>query len=194
VIEMPVMLSEALPVFLSVTVLVVLVVLIAIVSKLKVVGDSETVGALLKLNVAVTNLDELIVTEQLAVPTQAPLQPAKTDPDAAFAVRATTVPLANDLLHVVGQLMPAGLLVTVPVPLPAKVAVSGKTNLNVAVADFDAVIVTEQEPVPEQAPLQPVKMEPAVEFALRVTLVPSEKPRTHLPGQFIPVGLLVTDP
>lgn len=191
-IAIPVMLNEAVPVFLSVTTLTVLVVPTAIVPKLKLVGDSETFGA--KLNVAVTDSDELIVTEQVPVPVQAPVQPAKAEPVAGVSVKETTVPLINFALHVPGQLMPAGLLVTVPVPLPAKVTVSGRTNLKVAVTEFDALIVTEHVPVPEQAPLQPVKTEPVAAFSLRVTTVPSGKPWTHFPGQLMPVGLLVTDP
>src|SRR6202162_6007928 len=45
------------------------------------------------LNVAVTDFAALIVTLQVPVPVQAPLQPANVDPAAAFAVSVTTVPL-----------------------------------------------------------------------------------------------------
>ena len=38
---------------------------------------------------------------------------------------------------------------------------------------LSAFIVSAQEPVPEQAPLQPAKVEPAAGLALRVTAVPS---------------------
>ena len=48
-----------------------------------------------------------------------PVQPAKDEPAAGVAVNVTTVPLANDDVHVAPQLMPAGLLVTVPEPAPA---------------------------------------------------------------------------
>ena len=37
---------------------------------------------------------------------------------------------------------------------------------------FDAFMVRMQEPTPEQAPLQPVKLDPAAGVALRVTEVP----------------------
>ena len=41
-----------------------------------------------------------------------------------------------------------------------------------AVTDWAALMVTEQAPVPVQAPLQPAKDEPAVAAAVRVTTVP----------------------
>ena len=58
------------------------------------------------------------------VPLQAPDQPANVEPDAAVAVSLTDVPLANLALQVDPQLMPDGLLVTVPVPVPALWTVS----------------------------------------------------------------------
>jgi len=53
------------------------------------------------------------VNWQLA-PVHAPLKPEKLFPDAGVAVNETTAPLANAAAQVAGQLMPAGLLVTVP--------------------------------------------------------------------------------
>jgi len=47
-----------------------------------------------------------------------PLQLAKTDPEAGIAVSVTVVPPENDREQVVPQLMPLGLLVTVPLPVP----------------------------------------------------------------------------
>ena len=71
------------------------------------------------LKVAVTVIFLLILTVQEPVPVQPPpLQPAKTDPDAGRAVSVTVVSLENDEEQVVPQLMPLGLLVTVPVPVP----------------------------------------------------------------------------
>jgi hypothetical protein len=55
----------------------------------EIVGDSVP----LPLNVAVTACPWLIVTEQLPVPEQAPLHPAKVDPVLATAVSVTGVPL-----------------------------------------------------------------------------------------------------
>jgi len=82
------------------------------------------------LKVAVTDCAALIVTAQLPVPVQAPLHPAKVEPAAALAARVTTAALAKFALQVPGQLMPAGVLVTFPLPVPAAVTVRG----NVAVA------------------------------------------------------------
>jgi hypothetical protein len=126
--------------------------------------------------VAVTALAAFMVTEQPAVPEQAPLQPAKVEPGAGAAVRVTEVPLAKLAEQVAPQLMPAGRLVTDPLPVPALVTERAKVVPevvpNVAVTAAAAFMVTVQPPVPEQAPLQPAKVakEPAV--AVRVTTVP----------------------
>jgi hypothetical protein len=61
---------------------------------------------------------------QELVPEHAPLHPPKVEPLVALAVRVTEVPLAKLALHVLPQLIPAGLLVTVPEPLPASVTLS----------------------------------------------------------------------
>ena len=75
------------------------------------------------LNVAVTALAAFMVTLQAPVPLQAPLQPAKTEPEAGVAVRFTTVPLVKLAEQVAPQEIPAGELVTVPVPVPVSVTV-----------------------------------------------------------------------
>jgi hypothetical protein len=90
--------------------------------------------------------------------------------------------------------MPAGLLVTVPVPDPARVTVSVYVGVKVAVTAAAALIVTVHGPVPVQAPLHPVKAEPALGVAVRVTTVPLTKSALHVAPQLIPAGLLVTDP
>ena len=62
--------------------------------------------------------------------------------------------------------------VTVPLPLPAVPTVKAKVcNVKAAVTDWAAVIETTQGPVPEQAPDQPVNVEPVVGVAVRVTEV-----------------------
>jgi len=83
------------------------------------------------LNVAVTLAAALTVTVQVPVPGHpvTPLQPANVDPSEANAVSVTAVPLGKPAEHVVagGQTIPAGLLVTVPDPVPGSVTV--KTGL-----------------------------------------------------------------
>ena len=62
-----------------------------------------------------------------------------------------------------------------PVPVPASVTVKANcagVGLNVAVTDFAALIVTEQLPVPVQAPLHPANVEPVPAAAVSVTGVP----------------------
>ena len=72
------------------------------------------------LNVAVTDWALDIVTVQPPVLEQPPpLHPANVDPDAGEAVRLTAVPAAKLALHVDPQLIPPGLEVTVPDPVPA---------------------------------------------------------------------------
>jgi len=71
------------------------------------------------LNVAVTDVRFASNTVQVSVPEQAPDQPLKSELAFGFAVSVTDVPLANVALHAEPQLIPAGLLVTIPPPLPA---------------------------------------------------------------------------
>ena len=86
-------------------------------------GATVIITGELLLNVAVTVTAALTVTVHVPVPGHpaTPLQPAKVDPFAGVAVSVTTWPLAKLAEHVAagGQTIPAGLLVTVPVPVPA---------------------------------------------------------------------------
>jgi len=66
--------------------------------------------------------------------------------------------------------MPEGELVTVPPPVTLNVSVSDRAN--VAVTLLAAVIETVQDPVPEQAPDQPVNWYPAAGEAERLIFVP----------------------
>ena len=72
-------------------------------------------------------------------------------------------------------MIPAGVLVTVPLPDTLTVSVRGWATVcwvNVAVTVAADVNVTLQEPVPVHAPLQPVNVEPVGATADRVTAVP----------------------
>ena len=74
------------------------------------------------------------------------------------------------------QLMPAGALVTVPLPVPTLLSVSAKVwavcGVKVAVTVVAALMLTVQAPVPVHAPVQPLKVEPAAGVAVSVTTVP----------------------
>src|SRR6516162_5757542 len=76
---------------------------------------TEKSGAM---KVAVTTTSERIVTLHELVPAQAIFQPENSDPEAGEALRLTAVPAAKLAVQEAVQLMPAGLLVTVPLPFP----------------------------------------------------------------------------
>ena len=86
-------------------------------------------------NVAVTEWAAFIVRVHAPVPVQSPDHPVKLSPDAGVAVRVTSVPPAKLAEQVEPQSIPAGLLVTVPLPLPAfeTVSVGDPEAVNVAV-------------------------------------------------------------
>ena len=71
-------------------------------------------------------------------------------------------------------MIPAGVLVTVPLPAPALLTVRAKVGTSkVAVTVVAADMVTVHEPVPVQLPpLQPVKVEPVAGVAVSVTAIP----------------------
>jgi hypothetical protein len=74
-----------------------------------------------------------------------------------------------------GQLIPP-VPVTVPDPVPATLTLRVRwvvVAVNVAVTLLSALIVKLHVPVPEQAPLQPAKVEPGLGLAVSVTGVPS---------------------
>jgi hypothetical protein len=80
------------------------------------------VGAALK--VADTVVFAFIVTLQAPVPPHPPAHAPNVELAAGVSVSVTTVPAANVPWHVVPQLMPAGLLVMVPPPVPELCTVS----------------------------------------------------------------------
>ena len=162
------------------------------------VPASVTVSVNVGAKVAVTDSAALIVIVQVPVPLQAPLplQPVNAEPLPAAAVNVTVEPLLKFALHVVPQLIPAGELVTVPVPVPAFVTVRANVVvLNVAVTLSAALIVTTQLPVPlHPPPLQPANVLPLFGVAVSVTCVPLAKFAEQVLGQVIPAGELLTLP
>jgi hypothetical protein len=101
------------------------------------VPASVTVNAklfALAVKFAVTAVVAVIVRPHVPVPSQGPApQPANVDPLVGVAVSVICVPLAKLAEQVVGQLIPAGVLVTVPVPVPPSVMVSVSLVLAVPV-------------------------------------------------------------
>ena len=79
------------------------------------------------MKVAVTVVAAETATTHVPVPEQPPpLQPPKVEPAARAAVSVTAVPLAKLAAQVAPQSMPAGELVTVPLPVPAGATVRVK--------------------------------------------------------------------
>ena len=66
-----------------------------------------------------------------------PDQPVKVDPASAEAVRVTSMPVVKFAWHVEPQLIPAGLLVIVPLPVPVFVTVNTPTATPVPVITTD---------------------------------------------------------
>ena len=162
---------------------------------LTVIEESAAGG--LELKFALTDFAASMVTLHAPVPLQAPLQPAKVEPESGVAVKLTTVPLAKFAEHVVPQEIPDGVLVTVPVPAPllATVRVKGPGfAVKFALTDFAASMVTLQAPVPLQAPPQPANVEPESGVAVKFTTAPLSKFAEHVGPQAIPGGELATVP
>ena len=76
------------------------------------------------LNVAVTEVLAVTVTLHDPVPLHEPDHPPNVEFELGAALSVTAVPLAKLALHVCPQLMPAGVLVMVPVPEPAPCTVN----------------------------------------------------------------------
>ena len=68
------------------------------------------------------------------------------------------------------------------------------SKVKVAVTFRAEFMVTAQEPVPEHAPLQPVKLDPVAGMAVSVTVVPIVKSALQVLPQSIPPILEVTVP
>src|SRR5438552_12356711 len=90
--------------------------------------------------VAVTVVSAVRVTVQLAVPVQPPpCQPIKTEPGAGVGVSVTRLPLVY-LQQLVPQVLPAGLLATVPLPVPAETTVRAKVCRSKVAVDRKSVV------------------------------------------------------
>jgi hypothetical protein len=92
------------------------------------------------------------------------------------------------MLHVPGQSMLPGLLVTLPSPPVATVRVCG-VSPNGALTTLTESALTVQEPRPVHAPpLHPPNTEPVPAVAVSVALVPNGSIVLQFPGQAMPTG------
>jgi phage tail protein X len=128
------------------------------------------------------------------LPAHAPLQPEKASLVPGVSLSITWLFCGKLAEHVVGQLIPAGLLLTVPVPAPAKVTDRVTVAAKVAVTEPAALRVTLQAALPVHAPLQPEKALLFPGVSLSVTWLFCGKFAEHVVGQLIPAGVLVTVP
>jgi len=83
----------------------------------------KSLSAKAALTVVLAEMVNVQVAEELVHP---PLNPLELDPEAGAAVKVTLVPEAKEAEQTVPQLIPAGLEVTVPVPVPDFVTVAVK--------------------------------------------------------------------
>jgi len=98
-----------------------------------------------KVKVAVTEVAAVIETTHVPVPEHPPPdQPVNVEPVEGVAVRVTEVPKVKVVEHVAPQVIPAGLELTEPEPVPvvATVRVWSGLSVNVAVTACAASIVT----------------------------------------------------
>ena len=98
-----------------------------------------------------------------------PLQLVKVEPPAAVGVRVTDVPVVYEAEHVLGQVMPAGELETVPAPLPAVVTVKLKPVEHGCVVE--AVFRGDAAPVAKSLLLLSVSVQPDAALRAAVVLV-----------------------
>ncbi len=116
-VEMLLRISAAFPVLVSVTVCAALTTPMADGPKFREPELSETAGPFFTATkVADTFFAKPMLTTQLLEPEQCPPQLENVLPGAGVAVRLTELPLVKLALQVAPQLMPTGLLVTVPEP------------------------------------------------------------------------------
>jgi hypothetical protein len=114
---------------------------------------------LLAVNCGCSVTGPLTVNVHVPVPSHvSSVHPVKVDPADAVAVSVICVPLAKLALHVSGQLIPAGLLVTVPAPVP--------TSCTVTVNCVVAVVATAMQfivplPISLSTPNEPACFDPS---------------------------------
>lgn len=129
------------------------------------------------LTVALTDSFVVMSTVQVELPLQAPPQLTRYEFAVVVAVSVTCVPGAKFPVQVVPQLIPAGLLVIVPPPVPPSCTVKTKAvaaALKFAVTAIALFITTVHTPVPLHAPPHPANVDVPDGVAVSETSVPAE--------------------
>lgn len=144
---------------------------------------------------ASTDCGWLMLIEHTPVPEHAPVQPVNTEPGVATGVKVTVEFWKKLKAHWGSQLIPLGLLVTVPEPPPPTVTFNGCNEPKFAPTVWGEFTITVHGPTPAQPDeFQPTNPEPESGFAVRVTEVPLLKLKTHVAPQSMPGGVLVILP
>ncbi|MEZ4402236.1 MAG: hypothetical protein R3B06_19585 [Kofleriaceae bacterium] len=136
------------------------------------------------MKLAVTSAEPATTKLHVPVEQPAPVHPVKIESPAAVAVSASDVPGGYASEQSAPQLMPTGLDVTVPVPVPVRDTATVPLGANVAWMVVGPVMVVVHTPVPMQPPsLQPRNCEPALTVAVSVIEAPCGTIAAHMPGQ-----------
>jgi hypothetical protein len=140
---------------------------------------------------ALTLCAPFIVTTHAPAPAQGPFQLINVFPESGFSDSVTTVPAGKFALQVpLEQLIPLGLLVTVPTPVTVIDNLYSVAKL--AFAEVEPLIIKVQvldSGVPAQGPLQLRNELPGAGVAKRLTVVPVGNGAEHGEElQFIPAG------
>jgi hypothetical protein len=121
---------------------------------------------------AVTLVLDDRVKLQAAVPLQPPVQPLNVNPASGVAFKLTVVPAVKLKRQVVPQLIPEGVLVTIPLPVFATERLTVSRE-NVAVQVLLAPIVTDVVELPAQSPVHASSFELAAGVGVKVTSCPA---------------------
>src|SRR4051812_25092157 len=152
------------------------------------------------MKLAVTDVAAFMLTLHDAPETVSPpFHPLNTDSIPGVAVSVTIVPLSYTAEQFEPQLIPSGLEVTAPLPMPDFLTVSVKrSRVKVPTIDLDVLIVRRHvSAAAESQPLQVSNLDPATGVAVRVNAVPAPYDAVQVScaeSQSRPVGLEVTLP
>jgi hypothetical protein len=153
-----------------------------------------------EVRVVVKTAEQLRAADMVTLPSEqsvSPLQARKKDPAAGVTVNETTCPDKNGALQVAPQLIPAGLLVIVPPPVPLLFTVSRlvgvELRMKVAV-QLRACDITTLPLAQSVSPVHPTNSDPAAGAAVKTTSCSNANSALQLVPQLRNGGLLVTAP